>query len=48
MCDRLMRWKNWPARDHPPGLYLGGTGGGVAYNRDDYEHSAARAWMPRR
>jgi carbamoyl-phosphate synthase large subunit len=31
-----------------PAFTLGGTGGGVAYNREEYEHSAARAWMPRR
>jgi carbamoyl-phosphate synthase large subunit len=24
-----------PARDHPPAFTLGGTGGGVAYNRED-------------
>ena len=30
-----------------PAFTLGGTGGGVAYNRDDIFISAARAWMPR-
>jgi hypothetical protein len=31
-----------------PAFTLGGTGGGVAYNREEYEHSAAPAWMPPR
>ena len=30
-----------PACHHPPAFTLGGTGGGVAYNRDDYEASRA-------
>jgi carbamoyl-phosphate synthase large subunit len=31
-----------------PAFTLGGTGGGVAYNREEYEHSAAPGWRPRR
>ena len=31
--DRACR----PARDHPPAFTLGGTGGGVAYNREEFE-----------
>ena len=42
------RSRRRPARDHPPAFTLGGTGGGVAYNREDYERSASAGWMPRR
>jgi carbamoyl-phosphate synthase large subunit len=28
--------------DHPPGFTLGGTGGGIAYNREEFERSSQR------
>ena len=30
-----------PARRHPPLLHLGGTGGGIAYNREEFEQIVA-------
>jgi dipeptidyl aminopeptidase/acylaminoacyl peptidase len=30
-----------------PSFTLGGTGGGIAYNREEFERSSRAAWMPR-
>ncbi len=36
------------ARDHPPDFTLGGTGGGIAYNRDEFEAMSAAGSRRRR
>jgi carbamoyl-phosphate synthase large subunit len=44
--DAPRRWRLSACRDHPAVLHLGGTGGGIAYNREEFDRD--RRARPRR